>query len=183
MSDQEYEPRLGAKKASFRGEALKRPPDLRSTRVRVTIAAAISLGLVLGGATVAGAAGQGYPSGQGPPNGQAQGHGWHPAVMGTVASVGSATFTVTTSSGSRVTVDVSNATSYRDPGVTSPTFANVTTGQHVFVMGTTSSGTVAATAVFIGTPRSGGIAAPVGFVASAPRLWARWHQSVAPRSR
>jgi len=50
-----------------------------------------------------------------------------------------------------VTVDVSSTTTYRDRGVTSPSFANVSVNEHVAVFGTTSSGTVSATSVEIGT--------------------------------
>ena len=53
--------------------------------------------------------------------------------------------------GKTVTVEVSSSTTYKDPGVTSPSFANVTTGEMVSVEGTTaSSGVVTATSVFIG---------------------------------
>jgi hypothetical protein len=52
--------------------------------------------------------------------------------------------------GTIVTVDVTSSTTYKDQGVTSPSFANVTTGEMVSVEGTTTSGVVTATSVFIG---------------------------------
>jgi preprotein translocase subunit YajC len=79
-----------------------------------------------------------------------------PAAVGTVKSVGDNTFTLTTADGSTVTVDVGSSTTYVDPGVSSPTFANVTVGEHVAVMGTKSANTVTATNVLIGLPPGGG---------------------------
>jgi hypothetical protein len=79
--------------------------------------------------------------------------GSRPAAFGKVASVGQSTFTVTTREGSKVTVNVTSATTYRDHDVTSPSFANIETGESVAVFGTETSGTVAATSVEIG--RSG----------------------------
>jgi preprotein translocase subunit YajC len=80
-----------------------------------------------------------------------------PAAFGTVKSVGSNTFTLTTFDGTTVTVDVSSSTKYVDPGVSSPSFANVTVGGHVAVFGTDTSNTVTATTVAIGPDlKSGG---------------------------
>jgi uncharacterized protein (UPF0261 family) len=81
-------------------------------------------------------------------------------VVGTVKSVGDGTFTITSQGGTTVTVDVGSSTTYRDPGVTSPTIANVTVGEHVAVFGTDTSNTVTATSVAIGTPPSGGMGGP-----------------------
>jgi hypothetical protein len=53
-------------------------------------------------------------------------------------------------SGTTVTVHVSSSTTYRDHGVTSPSLANVTTGEMVLVQGTTVSSVVTATGVLIG---------------------------------
>ncbi len=55
-----------------------------------------------------------------------------------------------------MTVDVSSSTTYHDPAVSSPSFANVTAGAHVAVFGTETSGTVTATSVAIGGPPAGG---------------------------
>ena len=93
-----------------------------------------------------------------------------PAVAGTVASVDATgdSFTVTDRSGSTITVAVSSSTTYMDPSVSSAGISNVTVGEHVAVVGTTTSGTVTATQVLIGTPGGpGGAFAPQG--AAAPR--------------
>ena len=137
----------------------------RRRGVLVTSAAVAALGLSLGGATVAGAAttstaptapsgasGASGLSGTGsrPPLG-----GSPPTAMGTVASVGAGTFTITTRDNTRVTVNVSSSTTYLDRGVTSPTIANVTVGEHVAVFGTDTSDVVSATRVAIGDPGGG----------------------------
>jgi hypothetical protein len=68
-----------------------------------------------------------------------------------VKSIGANTFTLTTHSGTVVTVNVATATTtYQDRGVSAPTFANVTVGSHVVVVGTDTANTVAATKVLIG---------------------------------
>lgn len=139
----------------------------RRRGVKVTAAAVVALGLALGGGAVAGAAStpsstSSSSSGSsthpgGPPPG-----GSPPAVVGTVESVGTDTFTVTTRDGTTVTTNVGSTTIYRDPGVTSPTIADVTVGEHVAVFGTDTSDTVAATSVLIGNPPSGGPGGPGG---------------------
>jgi hypothetical protein len=57
--------------------------------------------------------------------------------------------------GTTVTVDVGPTTTYKDRGVTSPTFANITKGEKVTVEGTTSSGIVSASSVFVGSGATG----------------------------
>ncbi len=132
----------------------------RRRGVRVTTAAAVALGLAIAGG-VAGAASSsgssGTPSSSSGTTFTAQSGGMAtcgspPAAVGTVKSVGNDTFTLTTASGSTVTVDVGSATKYVDPSVSSPSFSNVTVGEHVAVMGTESSNTVTATSVLIGSP-------------------------------
>ena len=54
-----------------------------------------------------------------------------------------------------MTVDVGSTTTYFDPGVSSPTLADVKVGEHVAVFGTESRGTVTATQVAIGNPPDG----------------------------
>ena len=78
--------------------------------------------------------------------------GTPPAAFGTVASIGTDTFTLTSRDGTKVTVDVSATTTYVDPSVTSPTFSDVKMGDHVAVFGTDTSNTVTATKVAIGGP-------------------------------
>ena len=138
----------------------------RRKGVRVTSAAAMALGLVLSGGAVAGAASTSHASTGSsrvgakptrPPFGGAR-----PTAVGTVKSVGDGTFTITGQDGTTVTVDVGTTTSYFDPGVSSPTIANVKAGEHVAVFGTDSSGTVTATRVAIGTPPAGGKGGPPG---------------------
>jgi hypothetical protein len=135
----------------------------RRRGVRVTTAAAVALGLAIAGG-VAGAAtssgSSGTPSSStgtalAATGGGAAMCGAPPVAVGTVKSVGDDTFTLTTASGSTVTVDVGSSTTYTDPGVSSATFANVTVGEHVAVIGTESSNTVTATKVLIGLPPSG----------------------------
>jgi hypothetical protein len=139
----------------------------RRRGVRVTTAAAIALGLSLTGGAVAGATTTSPPSPTSPPSaasgasqpsahsGQAPPEGGPPAAVGTVASVGTGTFTLTTPNYTTVTVKVNGTTTYLDRGVTSPTVANVTTGERVAVFGTESSGVVTATKVAIGVPGDG----------------------------
>jgi hypothetical protein len=139
-----------------------RIPDISRCRrrgVRVTTAAAMALGLALGGGAVAGAA----TASQGP----SSSHSGMPAAMkptaqGTVKSVGTDTFTLATKSGTVVTVTVTSSTTYRDPGVTSASFATVAVGQKVAVVGTDTSDVVAATSVMIGSPPAGGKGAKSG---------------------
>jgi hypothetical protein len=134
----------------------------RRRGVRVTYAAAIALGLAIGGGAMAGAA-TGSNSSTTPPANHADGPGGHPgfgrtppAAFGKVASVGSDTFTVTGHDGTTVTVIVTGTTTYLDPGVTTPTLADVTVGAHVAVFGTDTNNTVTATQVGIGPDGSGG---------------------------
>ena len=136
-------------------------PDRRDGGARAKskvarIAGASSVVLALGIATggIAGAAttkSAGSPAGGLKPR-HAVGFGRiRPAAVGTVKSIGAKTFTLTTHSGTVVTVNVATATTtYQDRGVTAPTFANVTVGSHVAVMGTDTANTVAATKVLIG---------------------------------
>ena len=127
--------------------------------VLVTAAAVAALALSLGGAAVAGAgttttapsASSGRTGAAGrPPFG-----GSPPAAVGTVASVGTDTFTLTARDGTTVTVHVSSSTAYVDAGVTSPTIASLRVGAHVAVFGTDAADVVTATRVAIGDPPSG----------------------------
>lgn len=80
------------------------------------------------------------------------------AVVGTVESLNTAanSFTVKDESGTTTTVTVSSATTYRDPGPDTASLRNVTVGEHVAVLGTTSAGAVRATSVLIGVPHHDG---------------------------
>ena len=99
--------------------------------------------------------------------------GWNggfgqPGAFGTVTSVnGSSTagtcgvagaagaFTLTGwRSASQYTVDVGASTTFVEPGVSSPSFADVCVGEMAGALGTVSSGTVSATSVFVAPVRS-----------------------------
>ena len=128
----------------------------RRRGVRVTYAAAVVVGLAVGGGAIAGAA-TGSTTSTTQPADQAEGGGEHaglgttpPAAFGTVATVGATTFTLTSHDGTPVTVNVSGTTTYVDPAVTTPTFTDVKVGDHVAVLGTIAGTTVAATKVAVG---------------------------------
>jgi hypothetical protein len=155
MSGQDEEAlTLGSASDSFQGVSQK-----RRRGVRVTTAGAVALGLAIGGGAVASGSLAGATT---TPTASASGSASHPdmpsnggtppAAMGTVKSLGSGTFTITTRNGTTVTVNVSSTTTYLDQGVTSPTIANVTVAEHVAVFGTDASNTVTATKVAIGNP-------------------------------
>ncbi|MDA8275399.1 MAG: hypothetical protein M0029_08475 [Actinomycetota bacterium] len=130
--------------------------------VRVTSAAAVALGLIVAGGSVAYASTGGSAAPGLPPRPGAGGPHGRPAAVGTVKSAGASSFVLTTRSGTEVTVDVTAQTTYRDPKVTSPSLADVTPGAHVAVLGTTSSSTVTATTVLVGLPPRPGAGGPHG---------------------
>ena len=156
--------RLDAPMPEPYGDAFPAVSPRRRRGVRVTTAAAVALGLAVSGGAVAGAGsvastagstGSSAPASTGSPTGRPPFSGSPPTAVGTVKSVGDWTFTVTAQDGTTGTVDVGTATTYRDPGVTSPTSANLTVGEHVAVFGTEASGVVTASSVAIGDPPSG----------------------------
>jgi hypothetical protein len=161
LSSVENDARLGSGRAA---------QPKRRRGVRVTSAAVIALGLSLAGGAMAGAttsASTGTTSSSsstasGSPTGRPPMGGSPPAAFGTVKSVGDGTFTLTEPDGTVVTVNVGGTTTYLDPGVTSPSLANVTVGEHVAVFGTDTSDVIAASRVAIGTPPAGGKGAPGG---------------------
>ncbi len=151
----------------------KRRRGVRVTAGAVAAALALALGggLLADGAVAGAATSAPTASGTGhPPTGSAVGPGkvgpWQrapgglppggkpPAAIGTVKSVASDSFTLSTANGETVSVDVTSSTAYRDEGVTSPTLSDVKAGKHVLVMGTSESGVVTATTVLIGEPPS-----------------------------
>jgi hypothetical protein len=146
----------------------------RRRGVRVTSAAALALGLALSGGAVAAAAAPPASStgssSSSPPSGRPTMSGSPPAAFGTVKSVGDGTFTLTAQDGTVVTVDVGSSTTYRDPGVTSPSLADVIVGKHVAVFGSETSDVVTATSVAIGNPpAAGGSGGFGGFGGAGPR--------------
>jgi hypothetical protein len=77
-------------------------------------------------------------------------------ASGTVGSVSTPSFTMTTSAGQKVTVDEASSTTYQKG--TSPTSASaITTGKPVLVLGTASGTTITATQVIV-QPAGGGSA-------------------------
>jgi hypothetical protein len=78
-------------------------------------------------------------------------------ASGTVGSVSTSKFTMTTSAGQKVTVDEASSTTYQKG--TSPASASaITTGTPVLVLGTTSGTTITATQVIVQPTGSGGSA-------------------------
>ena len=77
---------------------------------------------------------------------------------GTVGSMSTASFTITTAAGQKVTVDETSSTTYQNG--TSPASASaITTGEPVLVLGTVSNTTITATQVTVQPAGSGGSAA------------------------
>jgi hypothetical protein len=152
------------------------PPARRSTFRRAAVASAIvaALGAASYGAVAIFSAGTataaasahttndaGSPAGTHPwkpgsrPSFWRGGMNGGPAAFGTVVSVGSKSFTLKTFSGTKVTVDVSSSTTYRDFQVASASFATLKANERVAVIGTSSSGVVNAKSVLIGGPGLG----------------------------
>jgi hypothetical protein len=75
-------------------------------------------------------------------------------VIGTVSSVSTSSFTVSTSAGQKVTVKKASSTTYRK-GTGSTSASAVATGTPVLVLGTTNATTITATQVVV-QPASGG---------------------------
>jgi hypothetical protein len=75
-------------------------------------------------------------------------------VAGTVSSVSTSSFTVSTSTGQRVTVNKVSSTTYRK-GTSATSASAITTGKPVLVLGTTNGTTITATQVVV-QPATGG---------------------------
>ena len=75
-------------------------------------------------------------------------------VVGTVSSVSTSSFTVSTSAGQKVTVKTASSTTYRK-GTSSTSASAITSGKPVLVLGTTNGTTITATQVIV-QPASGG---------------------------
>jgi hypothetical protein len=75
--------------------------------------------------------------------------------LGTVDSVSKSGFTMTTSTGQKVTVNESSSTKYRK-GTSSASASAITKGESVLVLGTTSGTTIKATQVTVQTTGGGG---------------------------
>ena len=72
-------------------------------------------------------------------------------ITGTVSSVSSSGFTLTTAAGQKVTVKEASSTTY-EKGTSPATASAVTTGEPVLVLGTTDSTTITATQVIVAPP-------------------------------
>ena len=95
--------------------------------------------------------------------------GFRPAAAGTVTvPPAGASFSITTHSGTSLTVEVTTSTTYAERGVTSPTLADVTQGELVAVFGTLSGTTVTASEVVIVPPRPNHGFATAGTVQATP---------------
>jgi hypothetical protein len=77
--------------------------------------------------------------------------------VGTVAGVSTSSFTISTATGQKVTVNEASTTTYKK-GTTSTSASAITTGKSVLVLGTTSGTTITATEVVV-QPTGGGSAA------------------------
>jgi hypothetical protein len=78
-------------------------------------------------------------------------------ASGTVGSVSTSSFSLSTSAGQRVTVDEAPATTYQK-GTNSASASVITTGESVLVLGTTDNTTIKATQVIVQPAGSGGSA-------------------------
>ncbi len=75
--------------------------------------------------------------------------------VGTVSSVSTSGFTLTTSGSQKVTIKETSSTDYEN-GTSQASVSAVTTGEPVLVLGTTDSTTITATQVIAAPPSSGG---------------------------
>jgi membrane-bound inhibitor of C-type lysozyme len=74
---------------------------------------------------------------------------------GTITSVSSSGFTLTTATGEKVTIKEASSTTYED-GTSAATASAVTTGEPVLVLGTTDNTTITATQVIVQPPATSG---------------------------
>jgi hypothetical protein len=75
--------------------------------------------------------------------------------VGTITSLSSSGFTLTTATGQKVTIKETSATSY-EKGTSTATSGAVTTGEPVLVLGTTDSSTITAAQVIVQPPATSG---------------------------
>jgi hypothetical protein len=93
-------------------------------------------------------------------------------AAGTVASVSTSSFTLSTSTGQKVTVNEASSTTYQK-GASSISASAITTGENVLVLGITGGTTIAATQVIVqpnggGGPTSSSAAGVIPFQPGAP---------------
>jgi hypothetical protein len=140
-----------ARKHSRRRRARRFLAYRRSGRIAAAAAICAAIGLPVAVATSPSAAAAqlvtSAASGIGAPNARsapAQG-----GASGTVATVSPSSFTMTTSTGQKVTVEEKSSTTY-ERGTTVTSAKAVTKGQSVLVLGTVNSTTITATQVVVG---------------------------------
>jgi hypothetical protein len=132
--------------------AILRNATVAWVAVAVLLLAVIGLSVALGTQSSSSAVGATAPFGGGGLGGRLAGPGAFGGgfgtlgVAGTVASVGSGSFTVNARSGQTVTVDEQSSTTYYT-GATSASSSAVVTGARVIVQGTRRGNTVTATRV------------------------------------
>jgi hypothetical protein len=97
------------------------------------------------------------PSGSGGGGSNARSGPASGGASGTVGSVSTSSFTMSTSAGVKVTVNEASSTTYQN-GTNSTSASAITTGEPVLVLGTTSGVTITATQVIV-LPAGGGSAA------------------------
>jgi hypothetical protein len=124
------------------------------------IVTAVSGGGSSAGATLPATAGpggapaHGFPAASGAPGGGSNARSGPAAggTIGTVSSLSSSGFTLTTSGGQKVTVKETSSTKYAN-GTTAASTSAVTKGATVLVLGTDNSTTLTATTVIVGPPQ------------------------------
>ena len=150
---------LSATRRSFGGAVLK-----RAVRLAVCLGLAAALPLASSGVASAAPKGghgaHGAPSGKTSPAGQSKRH----AFTGTVnLPTTSGDFTLLTAKGATLSVEVSSATVYREPGARPGAQPNVMAGDKVRVVGTEPTpGALDATLVLVPLVRAAGTVASVG---------------------
>jgi hypothetical protein len=155
---------LSATRRRFGGAVLKRAVLKRAVRLAVCLGLAAALPLASSGVASAAPKGghgaHGAPSGQAGSSGQSRRH----AFTGTVSSpTTSGGFTLLSAKGVTLTVEVSSATVYREPGARSGAQPEVLAGDKVRVVGTEPTpGTLDATLVLVPLVRAAGTVASVG---------------------
>ena len=153
---------LSATRRPFGGAVLKRAVLKRAVRLAVCLGLAAALPLASSG--VASAAPKGGHGAHGAPGktspaGQSKRH----AFTGTVSSPASTGFTLLTAKGATLSVEVSSATVYREPGARPGAQPEVLAGDKVRVVGTEPTpGALDATLVLVPLVRAAGTVASVG---------------------
>jgi len=111
------------------------------------------------------------------PNPSVHPMGTRPDAAGKVTSLGTSSFTIENRAGTSLTVDVTNSTTFEEPGVASSSFGAIKVGSFAAVSGTITGTTVDATDVRFGSRHS--LIGPMGAsgLGHMPRIpgGPRWH--------